>query len=315
MGPDNLYYPSLPYWYDNMPAKIIDGTAVAARIKDEVKLGVEKFKKQYGRAPSLTVIIVGDDPASMSYVAQKEKAAKLVGITQDTTRLPKGTAMDELVWLIDKLNKDDKWDGILVQLPVANMDDEGIIEAISPDKDVDGFHPVNLGRLMAGIDGVQPCTPAGVIELLKSYGIMSAGKHVVIVGRSNIVGKPLANLFLQKGEYGDATVTVCHSKTKDLTSITKQADILVAAVGKPGLIKPNMIKDGVVAIDIGTTRKDDKTKTSGHRLVGDLDFEGVSKKASFITPVPKGVGPMTVAMLMKNTLEAAKRRMGGQGLI
>lgn len=276
-------------------AKILSGKTVSQRIKDELKKEVENLKAN-GINPGLAVIIVGDDPASKVYVNNKKKACAQIGIYSEEYALDAETTQDELLKLIDKLNKADNISGILVQLPVPkHIDEETIINAIDPKKDVDAFHPVNVGKIMVGNYDFVPCTPAGVMELIKESGIDVAGKECVIVGRSNIVGKPQAMLLLHE----NGTVTICHSKTRDLKETTKRADILVAAVGVPEMITGDMIKEGAVVIDVGINRIAPK------KLVGDVHFESAEKVAGAITPVPGGVGPMTIAMLMKNTVKAA----------
>ena len=278
-----------------MGAKIIDGKALAARVKESVKKEVEKLKGE-GVSPGLAVILVGEDPASQIYVRSKHRSCEELGIKSFQYHLPEKTTQDELVELVNTLNSHLEVSGILVQLPLPeHLDAEAIIETIRPEKDVDGFHPINQGRLLAGLPGMLPCTPAGVMELIRESGTQVQGKECVVVGRSNIVGKPQALLLLQQ----HGTVTVCHSRTTDLGAVTKRADILVAAVGKERLITREMVKPGAVVIDVGTNRRADG------KLVGDVDFEGVSQVAGAITPVPGGVGPMTIAMLMKNTLETA----------
>ena len=276
-------------------AKILDGKMVSQRIKDELAQEVAELKEK-GINPGLAVIIVGDDPASRVYVNNKKKACEQIGVYSEEYALPAETTEKELLDLIEKLNKDKKINGILVQLPVPkHINEETIINAIDPKKDVDAFHPVNVGKIMVGNFDFVPCTPAGVMELIKESGIDVEGKECVVVGRSNIVGKPQAMLLLHK----NGTVTVCHSRTKNLKEKTLQADILVAAVGIPEFIKGDMVKPGAVVIDVGINRVADK------KLVGDVDFEACEKVASAITPVPGGVGPMTIAMLMKNTVKAA----------
>jgi len=284
---------------------IIDGKKVAADIRAELKTKVEKLKEEGASVPGLVAILVGEDPASKVYVGMKQKACDEVGLYSKLDRLSVETTESELLELIDKYNNDDKIDGILVQLPLPKqINEDAIIEAISPSKDVDGFHPINVGNMMIGKETLYPCTPHGVVELLKRYNIKTKGKHVVVVGRSNIVGKPVANMLLQKKEGANAVVTIVHSAAEDLTSITKQADILIAAIGVPEFIKADMVKDDVVIIDVGVNRVEDSSKKSGYKLVGDVDFEKVSEKSSFITPVPGGVGPMTIAMLLQNTYSA-----------
>jgi methylenetetrahydrofolate dehydrogenase (NADP+)/methenyltetrahydrofolate cyclohydrolase len=293
-----------------MAAKIIDGKQVAAEMQAELKAEVAQLKSE-GIVPGLGVILVGDDPASQSYVTAKERACAELGIYSDDNRLPANTTQKELIALINKMNADPKINGILVQLPLPKHLNEGeVLLAISPDKDVDGFHPTNIGKMVAGQPAFLPCTPHGVIKLLQRNGVKIEGANVVIVGRSNIVGKPLANMLIQKNKNGNATVTVCHTKTKDLASHTRQADIIIAAAGKPNTITADMVKDGVVVIDVGVNRIKDATKKSGFRLAGDVDFEKVKEKASLITPVPGGVGPMTITMLLYNTTESAKRAAG-----
>jgi len=284
---------------------IIDGKKVAAEIREELKKEIDKLKLAGQSVPGLVEILVGDNPASESYVRGKSKACEEVGIITKTEKLPSDISEKELLELIQKYNSDKIFNGILVQLPLPKHISEGkVIETILPSKDVDGFHPINVGNLLIGNDTFLPCTPAGIQELLVRYNIPIKGKHVVVVGRSNIVGKPIANILLQKKENANAIVTVCHSAAKDISHFTKQADILIAAIGQPNFVKGEMVKDGVVVIDVGINRVKDETHPKGYRIVGDVDFVEVSKKASFITPVPGGVGPMTIAMLLKNTFKA-----------
>ena len=286
-----------------MAAQIIDGFSIAQNVRAGVGEKVKELQAQ-GVIPCLAVVLVGENPASISYVTGKEKALAEAGMKSLDIRLPEQTTEEELLQRIDILNKDSSVHGILVQLPLPqHIDEDRIITAIKPEKDVDGFHPVNVGNMMIGKKSFLPCTPHGVLVLLKTMGIETKGKHVVIVGRSNIVGKPLGILFTRR-EY-NATVTICHTGTKDLSYHTKQADILVAAAGSPGMITADMVKPGAVVIDVGVNRIPDASKKSGFRLCGDVDFEGVKEVASYITPVPKGVGPMTIAKLVFNTLEAA----------
>ena len=293
-----------------MAAKIIDGKQIAADMQVEIKEEVTKLRQE-GIVPGLGVILVGDDPASQSYVTAKERACEALGIYSDDNRLPADTAQEDLIALIDRMNNDPKINGILVQLPLPKHLDEGeVLLAISPDKDVDGFHPTNIGKMVAGQPAFLPCTPHGVIKLLQRNGVKIEGAHVVIVGRSNIVGKPIANMLIQKNATGNATVTVCHTRTKDLAHHTQQADIIIAAVGKPNTITADMIKNGAAVIDVGVNRIEDATKKKGYRLAGDVDFEAVKEKASVITPVPGGVGPMTITMLLYNTVESAKKAAG-----
>jgi len=289
-----------------MTAQIIDGKQVAADMREELKNEVAKLKEQ-GVVPGLGVILVGEDPASKSYVTAKEHTCEEIGIYSDDNRLPAETPQKELMALVRKMNKDPKIHGILVQLPLPkHLNETEILLAIDPAKDVDGFHPMNVGKMVVGEEAFLPCTPHGVIQLLIRSGVKIEGADVVIVGRSNIVGKPLANMLIQKKPNRNATVTVCHTRTKDLASHTRRADILIAAAGQPNTITADMVKEGVVVIDVGVNRVDDPTKKQGFRLVGDVDFEAVKEKASLITPVPGGVGPMTITMLMYNTIEAAK---------
>jgi len=286
---------------------MIDGKAMARELEGELKARVEKLDER-GITPSLAVVRVGEDPASKSYIRQKEKASARVGVLAETLVQPETMAEAELLALVQRLNDDPKYHGVLVQLPLpSQISEDNVIEAIHPDKDVDGFHPVNVGRLVAGKECFLPCTPHGVQVMLRRSGNDPGGKHVVIVGRSNIVGKPLANILMQKAEGANATVTVCHSRTRDLASHTLQADILVAALGRPNTITADMVKQGAVVIDVGINRVDDPEAKRGYRLVGDVDFDAVKEKAKAITPVPGGVGPMTVAMLMENTVTAAER--------
>ncbi len=293
-----------------MTAQIIDGKQVAADMRAELKEEVAKLKEQ-GIVPGLGVILVGEDPASKSYVTAKERTCEEIGIYSDDNRLPADTTQEDLLALVEKMNNDPKINGILVQLPLPkHLNEAEVLLAIDPDKDVDGFHPMNVGKMVVGEKGFLPCTPHGVIQLLVRSGVTIEGANVVIVGRSNIVGKPLANMLIQKQPNRNATVTVCHTRTKDLAHQTRQADIIIAAAGRPNTITADMVKEGVVVIDVGVNRVEDATKKRGYRLVGDVDFERVAEKASFITPVPGGVGPMTITMLLYNTVESAKRAAG-----
>ena len=279
-----------------MDGKIIDGKEISRQIKEEVKQEVEQLKAE-GCTPGLAVILVGNDPASASYVGSKERTVQALGMHSEVIRMDEATSEAELLGEIRRLNDDPAIHGILVQLPLpGQIDEQRIISEIAPEKDVDGFHPVNAGKLMAGLPGFVPCTPLGIMVMLERSGVVLEGKHAVVVGRSNIVGKPMSMLLLQK----NATVTVCHSRTADLPSITKQADILVAAVGREGMIGGEHVKEGAVVIDVGINRGTDG------KLHGDVDFDAVLPIASKITPVPGGVGPMTIAMLMANTLESAR---------
>jgi methylenetetrahydrofolate dehydrogenase (NADP+)/methenyltetrahydrofolate cyclohydrolase len=293
-----------------MTAQIIDGKQVAADMRAELKEEVAKLKEQ-GIVPGLGVILVGEDPASKSYVTAKERTCEEIGIYSDDNRLPAETTQEDLIALVEKMNNDPKINGILVQLPLPkHLNEAEVLLAIDPDKDVDGFHPMNVGKMVIGEKAFLPCTPHGVIQLLIRSGVTIEGANVVIVGRSNIVGKPLANMLMQKNATGNATVTVCHTRTKDLAHITKQADIVIAAAGRPNTVTADMVKEGVVVIDVGVNRVEDATKKRGYRLVGDVDFEAVKEKASLITPVPGGVGPMTITMLLYNTVESAKMAAG-----
>jgi len=298
-----------------MTAQIIDGKQVAADMRAELKDEVAKLKEQ-GIVPGLGVILVGEDPASKSYVTAKERACEDIGLYSDDNRLPADTSQDNLMALVEKMNKDPKINGILVQLPLPKgLNEAEVLLAIDPAKDVDGFHPMNVGKMVLGEKAFLPCTPHGVIQLLVRSGVKLEGAEVVIVGRSNIVGKPLANMLIQKNATGNATVTVCHTRTKDLAEHTKRADIVIAAAGRPNTVTADMVKDGVVVIDVGVNRVGEKpSKKDPNRMVailkGDVDFEAVKEKASFITPVPGGVGPMTITMLLYNTVESAKRAAG-----
>lgn len=288
-----------------MSAIIIDGKQVAADIRAEVAQKVAALKKN-GKNACLAVILVGENPASVSYVTGKQKALAEVGMQDRSVHLPENTTEEDLLKLIEHLNNDDTVHGILVQLPLPkHINEDKVIMAISPEKDVDGFHPVNVGNMMIGRPGFLPCTPHGIIVLLQRMGIETSGKHAVVIGRSNIVGKPVSVLLAQKSV--NCTVTLCHTGTKNLSEITKQADIVVVASGHPHTLTGDMIKQGAVVIDVGVNRIPDSSKKSGFRLVGDCDFDDLKEKASFITPVPGGVGPMTIAMLMVNTLESAEK--------
>ena len=293
-----------------MSAKIISGVEIAKDIREELKVEVAELKEKHDMVPGLVTILVGSDPASMSYVTAKGKTAKALGIYSEQIDLAPETSEEELLGLIDKYNKDDKIHGILVQLPLPKHINEGrVLYAIDPNKDVDGFHPVNVGKMVLGEKCFLPCTPHGILEMLTRSGIETSGAEVVILGRSNIVGKPMANLMLQKRDAGNATITVCHTRTKDTDFHTKRADIIIAAVGVPNLVKADQVKDGVVIIDVGVNRIG-KSASGKAILAGDVDFDAVKEKASFITPVPGGVGPMTITMLMKNTVQSAKQVAG-----
>ena len=292
--------------------ELIDGKKAAAEIKQEIAAAVEKRVAQGKRRPHLAAILVGHDGGSETYVAHKIKACAECGFESSLIRFEstdeEPLPQSDLLAAVEKLNNDPDIDGFIVQLPLPrHIDENAVIEAINPEKDVDGFHPVNVGRQSLGLPCFHSATPAGIVELLARNGIATSGKRVVVIGRSNIVGKPLAAMLMQKGDRANATVTVCHSATPDLASVTRQADILVAALGRPGFVTADMVADGATVIDVGTTRVPDSSRKSGFRLSGDVDFEAVAPKCSFITPVPGGVGPMTICMLMKNTLLAAER--------
>lgn len=293
-----------------MTAKIIDGKKIAEEMRAEFKQEVAKLKAK-GIVPGLAVILVGDDPASRSYVTAKERDCEDTGIFSDDNRLPAQTTQKELIALVEKKNNDPKIHGILVQLPLPkHLNEAEVLLAMNPDKDVDGFHPINTGRMVIGEKAFLPCTPHGIVQLLIRYKVAIEGADIVIIGRSNLVGKPLANMLIQKKANANATVTICHTHTKNLASHTKRADIIVAAVGRVNTVTADMVKEGVVVIDVGVNRIEDAAKKSGYRLVGDVDFEHVKEKASLITPVPGGVGPMTRTMLLYNTIEAAKASAG-----
>ena len=289
-----------------MSAQIIDGKQIALDVRAGVAEKVAALKAK-GITPCLAVILVGENPASVSYVTGKRKALAEAGMADKSVELPENTSEEDLLKLIDELNRDDSVHGILVQLPLPkHINEDKIIMAISPEKDVDGFHPVNVGNLVIGKKAFLPCTPHGIIVLLERMGIETSGKHAVVIGRSNIVGKPVSLLLARKET--NCTVTICHTGTKNMAEITRQADILIAASGHPHTVTADMVKDGAVVIDVGVNRIPDASKKSGFRLIGDCDFEDLEEKASYITPVPGGVGPMTIAMLMYNTLEAAENK-------
>jgi len=293
-----------------MTAKIIDGKQTAADMRVELKAEVAKLKIK-NIVPGLAVILVGEDPASKSYVTAKERACEEIGIFSDDNHLPADTSEADLLALVEKRNNDPKINGILVQLPLPkHIDESKVLLAIKPEKDVDGFHPINIGKMVAGEKAFLPCTPNGIIQLLKRSGVKTEGAEVVVIGRSNIVGKPIANMLIQKKDTGNATVTVCHTRTKNLADHVKHADIIIAAAGRPNTVTADMVKPGAVVIDVGVNRVEDSTKKRGYRLVGDVDFEAVKEKASLITPVPGGVGPMTITMLLYNTVESAKQAAG-----
>jgi len=290
--------------------KLIDGKELSNQIKEEIKQEVGQMIDNDQKAPHLAAVLVGEDPASQTYVKNKEKACKRVGMMSSVYNMPASTTQKELMDTVDFLNNDPDIDGFIVQLPLPDhIDEDAVIQAIKPEKDVDGFHPVNLGKMMLGQPAFLSATPNGIMEMLERSNIDTEGKHCVVLGRSNIVGRPLSILMSQKAKPGNATVTVCHSRTQNLEKYIKEADILIAAMGKQEFVKGDMVKNDVVVIDVGIHRVSDETKKKGYRLVGDVDFEEVKKKASAITPVPGGVGPMTIASLLKNTLKAAKKEV------
>ncbi|MFW6252949.1 MAG: bifunctional methylenetetrahydrofolate dehydrogenase/methenyltetrahydrofolate cyclohydrolase FolD [bacterium] len=296
-----------------MGPRILDGKETAAAIRETIRTDVASLT---GRKPGLGVILVGDNPASLSYVKGKEKACAEVGILSREVRLPENASHDDVLASVEAMNTAEDIDGILVQLPLpGHLNEQEILARIRPDKDVDGLHAQSLGSLLKGEPTFIPCTPYGVAMMLEHNGVEVSGAHVVIVGRSTLVGKTLANLLLLKGAGRDATVTVCHSRTRDLGYHTRQADILIAAIGRPGTITGDMVRPGTVVVDVGVNRLDDPSRKRGYRLVGDVDFETVSPRASAITPVPGGVGPMTITMLLKNTLEAAKMHLKQKGTL
>ncbi len=293
-----------------MTAKIVSGTEVAKEIREELKVEVSELKEKHNIVPGLVTILVGEDPASQSYVAAKNKTAHALGINSEQVTLDADTSEEDLLKLVDKYNNDDSVNGILVQLPLPkHINDNRVLNDINPDKDVDGFHPVNIGRMVLGEQCFLPCTPHGVLELLSRSGVETSGAEVVILGRSNIVGKPMANLMLQKRESGNATITLCHTRTKNMEEHCRRADIIIAAAGVPKLVTAEMVKDGVAVMDVGVNRIG-KSSTGKAILAGDVDFDSVKEKASYITPVPGGVGPMTITMLMKNTVQSAKMKAG-----
>ena len=290
-----------------MAAMILSGTDLAAEIRAEVADGVVEMQEKHGVTPGLAVVLVGDDPASAVYVRNKRRACEQAGLFSDAAYLPATAAEDEILATVHRFNEDPRVHGILVQLPLpGGINRHRVIEAINPDKDVDGIHPYNLGKLLQGRPVFAPCTPSGVVELLLRNGHDPEGANVAICGRSEIVGKPLAALLMQRTRGGNATVTVCHTRTRDLAEVTRSADIVVAAIGQPQAITAEMVKEGAVVIDVGINRVPDPSARRGYRLVGDVEFESVSRKAAAITPVPGGVGPMTIAMLLRNTLTAAR---------
>ncbi len=288
---------------------ILDGKKTSDDIKDEIALAVAKRKEAGLKTPHLAAIIVGTDGASMTYVSSKVKSCQRVGFNSTLIDLPEDTTEEQLLNEIDDLNKDPDIDGFIVQLPLPKqIDEQKVLMAVDPDKDVDGFHPVNVGKMTLDLPSFLPATPYGILELLERYEVETSGQNVVVIGRSHIVGRPMSILLSQKRKVGNATVTVAHSRTRDLASITRNADIVIAALGIAEFLTGDMVKEGATIIDVGITRVKDDSKKRGYRLAGDVDFESVSKKASFITPVPGGVGPMTIAMLLKNTLQACEQR-------
>jgi methylenetetrahydrofolate dehydrogenase (NADP+)/methenyltetrahydrofolate cyclohydrolase len=294
-----------------MTATLIDGKAIRDEILEETEREAKALTEKTGVVPGLVVILVGEDPASQSYVTSKKKTCLKMGWHSELIEMPATAKLEEVAAEIDRLNADEKVHGILLQLPLpGDLDEQALLERIDPAKDVDGFHPTNFGRLALGLPSFIPCTPKGVVELLKRTGVNPRGKRLVVAGRSNIVGKPLALLMARKGPGYDATVTVVHSRTPDMPEVCREADILIAAIGRAEMITTDYVKPGAVVIDVGVNRADDPSHPKGYRLTGDVDFESVKEVASAITPVPGGVGPMTIAMLMTNTLESAKRAAG-----
>ena len=298
--------------YRESMAKMLDGTALSKEIQGEVAVGVEEMQQKHQVTPGLAAVLLGDDPASAIYVRNKRRACDQVGMFSQAFELPFTTTESETLQLVDQLNRDPRFHGILIQLPLpSHINEQNVIQALDPAKDIDGLHPYNVGLLVQGRPDFVPGTPAGIQQLLLRNGYDPAGKNVVICGRSDIVGKPLAILLMQRQDGANATVTVCHTRTRDLPSVTRQADILVAAAGQPKMISADMVKEGAVVIDVGINRVGDSSRKSGYRLVGDVDFEAVSEKAEAITPVPGGVGPMTITMLLVNTLTAARNSIHG----
>ena len=285
--------------------QLLDGKKTAKDIKNEIAVEVKKIKDNGGKVPHLAAVIVGSNGASLTYVGSKVKSCQQIGFESTLVALPEETTQEQLLAKIKELNEDDDLDGYIVQLPLPkHIDEQKILMAIDPDKDVDGFHPANFGKMALDMETFLPATPYGIMELLERYKVDTAGKHTVVIGRSHIVGRPMSILMSRKGYPGDSTVTLTHSRTKNIEEFTKNADIIITALGVPNYLKADMVKDGVVVIDVGITRVDDASSPKGYKITGDVDFDGVSKKASFITPVPGGVGPMTIAMLLKNTLLA-----------
>ena len=294
-----------------MTARILDGNEIAAGMREEMRREVADLQARHRLVPGLAVVLAGDDPASLSYVKGKRRACGKIAVHSREHRLPGDVPQEELLELVSALNADETVHGILVQLPLPNgLDESLVLNAVAPGKDVDGLHPVNLGRMVRQEEGFLPCTPHGVVQMLSRSGIEVAGKHVVVVGRSTLVGRPLANMLAQKGPGANATVTVCHTGTRDIGAHTRAADILIAAADRPHIIGEEMVAEGAAVIDVGVVRVEDPTRRSGHRLVGNVDFDRVREKAGAITPVPGGVGPMTIAMLLFNTILAARRAAG-----
>lgn len=295
---------------DNKNVKLIDGKKIAAEIKKEIAAEVKRMEAEGKRCPHLAAVLVGEDGASKTYVASKEKASNEVGFTSSVYRYPATITEEELLSAIDFLNNDNEIDGFIIQLPLPkHINESRIIEAISPKKDVDGFNPVNVGKMILGFSTFLPATPFGIQMLLERSNIETEGKHCVVLGRSNIVGTPMANMLSRNASNANSTVTLCHTKTKNLAEITRQADILIVAVGKPYFVKADMVKEGVVIIDVGIHRVDDSTSEKGYKIVGDVDFDNVASKCSYISPVPGGVGPMTIVSLLSNTLKAYRENV------
>lgn len=294
-----------------MKAQILDGKLVASKIRAKIKELIDKEFLPREFRPGLVAVIVGNDPASKIYVSSKAKACEEVGILSKVVELPFSTSQNELIDIIKHLNTNPKYHGILIQQPLpSHINTEIVNETIDPNKDVDGFHPINMGKLLLGVDGLKPCTPYGIIKLLQFYNIDLSGKDVVVIGRSNIVGKPLAAMLIQKNKETNSTVTVCHSNTKDIKKYTQDADVVIAALGKPEFLKSDMIKENAIVVDVGINRVEDVNSKKGYKIIGDVKFDEVCEKASYITPVPGGVGPMTIAMLLFNTLIASSKFYG-----
>lgn len=290
--------------------ELIDGKKISSEIKDEIAKEVQDIQKEGKRVPHLSAILVGDNGASRTYVNAKAKACERVGFTSEVLRMPEDTTEEDLIQTIKRLNEDDAVDGFIVQLPLPKqIDEDKVLQLINPRKDVDGFHPVNVGRMVLGLPSYLPATPAGIVDLLKRYQIETSGKHCVVIGRSNIVGTPASILLSRKAEGGNCTVTLCHSRTANIKELTLQADIIIVAIGKKHFLTADMVKEGVTVIDVGIHREESTETKSGFRLFGDVDFENVAPKCHFITPVPGGVGPMTIVSLLKNTLLAAQGKI------